>query len=1012
MSARGRLLAVSTLMGLAALRAAAAQADDTEIFFDRAHGVPANVLLIVDTSASMASTDGATATRLQSVQAVASALIETLDGVNLGLMRLSSNGGGLGDAAAEGGMVVHAIEPIDTARASLAASVAALSASGLTPLSETLYEAGQYFAGRRVDYGARSAAEEGAVPMPSVPAARDPLAPSRYASPITHPCQRSYAILLTDGEPSADGSGGARIRALPDYARYLGAGCSGSGDGACLADMAQYLHDADLSAELPGPQHVITHTIGFGPAVAGSARLAEVAARGGGRAYSAADATSLAASLQAIVADIRETSATFTTSAVAVNAFSRSVALDSMYVAVFAPRATAHWPGNLKKYRFRDGRIVDALGRDAVDPLTGRFREQAQSDWSGQADGAAVEAGGAVSRLPDEPQRRLYTHLDEGARDLAAAGNRFERSNAALSAARLGLADDSDPTRDTLIDWARGRDVQDHDADGDRNDSHRFMGDPLHARPALVTYGGTVAAPDPEDGVVFVATNDGLLHAIDSQDGRELWAFIPPELLARLPDLYRNAGTDKRSYGLDGDVRVLMFDTNLDGIVDAAAGDRVWIYFGMRRGGRQYYALDVTDRHRPRLRWTLGPDELPGIGETWSAPAIARVRIGGSAQNGEHLVLIFGGGYDAAQEDPAHETDTMGHRIYMVDAASGALLWYAGGPGGAGAPDLRIANMTNSIPGRITVLDVDGDAYADRLYAADMGGRVWRFDIFNGESRGNLVTGGTLARLGAGDAPGTAPRDHRRFYSAPDVALIQRRGAAPWHLVALGSGYRGHPLNADTHDRFYALRDTAPFTRLTQADHDRRVPITDDALPDIADAPGTLAAQGNAPGWKLELRTNGVWSGEKVLAEANTIDGVILFTTYRPAPPGRTDPCVPPTGINRVYAVGVDAGGPAIDFDDDGRLSARDLYFDLEQTGIAGEVSVAYETAPARPRGGSDSGGGAGGTRPGEVPDVDPPVRRAHCIVGVEVLGKCVPPGGVIRTFWQRVGTDGADEAR
>ena len=95
MSARGRLLAVSTLMGLAALRAAAAQADDTEIFFDRAHGVPANVLLIVDTSASMALTDGATATRLQSVQAGASALIETLDGVNLGLMRLSSNGGGL-----------------------------------------------------------------------------------------------------------------------------------------------------------------------------------------------------------------------------------------------------------------------------------------------------------------------------------------------------------------------------------------------------------------------------------------------------------------------------------------------------------------------------------------------------------------------------------------------------------------------------------------------------------------------------------------------------------------------------------------------------------------------------------------------------------------------------------------------------------------------------------------------------------------------------------------------------
>ncbi len=106
-----------------------------------------------------------------------------------------------------------------------------------------------------------------------------------------------------------------------------------------------------------------------------------------------------------------------------------------------------------------------------------------------------------------------------------------------LTAASLGLGSATSTTRDQLIDWTRGIDVQDEDADGDRTEMHRFMGDPLHARPALVTYGGTPAAPDAEDAVVFVPTNDGFLHAVNARTGVELWSFIPPEQQQRLPDL-------------------------------------------------------------------------------------------------------------------------------------------------------------------------------------------------------------------------------------------------------------------------------------------------------------------------------------------------------------------------------------------------------------------------------------------------------------------------------------------
>lgn len=927
--------------------------------------------------------------RLQVVQSVATSLVGSIDDVNLGLMRFSNND--------EGGMVIREIADIATSRDALISDINALTADGFTPLAETMYEAGQYFAGRAVDFGLDSG------PIPSVPASRDPRDTSRYQSPIAYQCQRNFAILLTDGEPTQDTSANTLIPALPNYASLVGGGCSGTGDGACLPDMAAYLHAADLST-LPGQQNVTTYTVGFGPDVAGSTLLTQTATRGGGEAYAANDVTNLTTTLQAIVGNILQTSSTFTTPSVSINAFNRAQTLNDLYVSVFSPESTVHWPGNLKKYAFQGGRIVDATGTDAVDPATGFFRQGTQSYWSTTADGPNVEAGGAVSRLPAETERRMYTYLaSTGTRDLTAVGNRFERANTALTPALLGLTG-AVPTRDQLIDWTRGVDVQDEDADGDTTETNRFMGDPLHARPALVTYGGSPASPDVDDAVVFVPTNDGFLHAIDARSGRELWSFVPPELLARLPDLYRNSGVAARTYGLDGDVRVLKFDINEDGIVDAAAGDRVWIFFGMRRGGSTYYALDVTERAQPRLRWKIGPAELPGIGETWSAPTIARVQVRGASQNGEHLVLIFGGGYDGAQENGPYVADTMGNRIYMVDAASGALLWYAGGPGSPGTPDLALGRMTNSIPGRVVAVDIDGDQFADRLYAADMGGRVFRFDIFNGNDRSSLVTGGVFASLGAGDMATPTVVDNRRFYYAPDVALIQRRAAEPYYNLAIGSGYRGHPLSTATRDHFYSLRDKAPFAKLTQAEYDAFQPIVGTDLVDITDNPGVTPVPTQARGWTLDLRLNGDLTGEKVLAEALTVNGAILFPTYQPTPASAMNPCLPASGQNRVYALGVDSGRAVIDFNDDEALTADDLFTDLAQAGIAGEVSFAYESVA-----GSQGGGGGGGGGQGGGGGLDELGRRALCVVGVEVLRKCVQPGGVVRTYWERPGTDGAD---
>jgi type IV pilus assembly protein PilY1 len=274
-----------------------------------------------------------------------------------------------------------------------------------------------------------------------------------------------------------------------------------------------------------------------------------------------------------------------------------------------------------------------------------------------------------------------------------------------------------------------------------------------------------------------------------------------------------------------------------------------------------------------------------------------------------------------------------------------------------------------------------------------MGGRVWRFDIWNGRPRAELVTGGVFAKLGLGDSGSTDVRDNRRFYAAPDVALIERRGAEPYYNIAIGSGYRGHPLHTETRDRFYSLRDKNPFGHVPQGQYDASTPLVENDLVDMTGDPEVTPVPTTAAGWKLEMRLNGGWVGEKILAEATTVSGTILFTSYQPQSPDAADPCSPAMGINRVYALAVDSGKPAIDFNEDAAIDAADRSTVLAQSGIAGEVSVTLEAK----RDGDSSSDAA----------TDALGRRGVCSVGVEVLKRCIAPGGVVRTYWRRSADNG-----
>ncbi len=951
-----------------------------------------------------------TQTRLQIIQQVASSTITQLaaqGAVNVGLMRFSNNEGdnsGCGQSAAQGGMVLREVGPVETQAPLILADIAALTADGCTPLSESMYEAYRYLSGGGVTYGINSRKWPGNSPsagaLPSIASSRED-APNQntYKSPLLESCQRNFIVLLTDGLPTADGASNAAIQSL------IGRNCAGtenSTGGLCLEEIAEYMYRNDLRPSVPQIQNVTTYTIGFAltgtSGAAAVAKLTNTAAGAGGVFYEAKDTATLTTALTNIVRNILAFNTSFTAPAVSVNAFNRTQNLNDLYVTVFRPSETYAWSGNIKKYELAaNGTIMDATDSPAVEVTTGFFRTTAQSFWTTGVDGDDVSLGGAANELPPPSGRVVYSDINTSVA-LTAAANQVVTGNAGITAAMLGLTGAEAPGRDPLINWLRGQDILDQNGDGSTTDARYQMGDPMNGRPATVIYGGTLADPDPNDGVVFAVTNEGYLHAISTVDGSELWAFMPQQLLVRASDLFNNEAVDDRVYGLDANVRVIRNEVNENGVIEPTLGERVLLYFGMRRGGSDIYGLDVTDRDAPTLLFRIGPNEtgakrLNGAGQSWSMPAVAKVNITGASQNTLQQVLVFGGGYDTVQDNgPFVAADSVGNQIFMVDALSGNVLWYAGPSADAGA-DLRHASMNHSIPGDVRVFDLTGDGFADRMYAADMGGRVWRFDIHNGQTRANLVTGGVFASLGNAHLSSHPIETTRRFYNAPDVAFLSYAGRT-WLNVGIGSGYRGHPLNQQTQDRFYSLRDHQPFARLTQAQYDAATVITeaDVNLIDITDDIAPTIPAG-ASGWRLDLRRpSAAWTGEKSLSEARTIESMIQFTTYEPNndSTSNSSSCAPGVGTNRLYTISAYTGAPVFDREnpEDPPDSADDRETELAQGGIAPEVVWLFPS-PDDPT-----------TCVGAECRPDP-----VCLVGLENCGVGVNLAPV-RTFWRQTGVN------
>ncbi len=752
-----------------------------------------------------------------------------------------------------------------------------------------------------------------------------------YASPVQSGCVRNYIIYVSNGAAQDNASDSATASSALTAA-YSALGMTRPPDISGLSPSGSQDNMADEWARFmrASPQAISTYTLDIDPRTTGqgpdwSALLASMATRSGGDYFrinsTVNNGEQIADALTRVFTQIQAANTMFAAPSLPASMNARGTYDNQVFMGVFRPDGDARprWRGNLKQYKFAYDpiantlKLVDALGYDVVSAANGFIQPMAQSFWttpsnfwvnqtlgtppsaSDLPDGDIVEKGGTAQRqrttfatATGRAARRIFTCVNCASPagnpiDLSGSAYQFTTGNANITAATLGVATTAE--RNALIEWVRGADNAGDEAgpaDGVTTVRPSLHGDVLHSRPVAINFGGGTGV------VVFYGSNDGLLRAINGNAtgtgaGEELWGFIPSEHLGRLKRLRSNSPEIRlsttsipasvsnpptpRDYFVDGPI----------GFYQRLAADgssqQVILFVGMRRGGRQVYALDVTQPASPRFLWkrTGADTDLPALGQTWSEPRAARLK------GHTNPVVIMGAGYDNVAEDAATPgTTTMGNAILVLDAMTGSLV------------KSFTASGMRSVAADVALVDSDYDGYVDRAYAADVGGNVYRIDFETAASASSTAWGMfQLAALGGTGTP------VRKFFYPPDVVL-----AKGFTAVQVGSGDREKPLSATSNDAFFTLYDT----RTTKGTPTGSVtPLTPADLGQV----GT--SQSMVRGCYIPMDGS---TGEKVVNAATTVAGVTYFSSSRP-PRASTSACSANFGgIATAYAVPVFCRAP------------------------------------------------------------------------------------------------------
>jgi len=401
----------------------------------------------------------------------------------------------------------------------------------------------------------------------------------------------------------------------------------------------------------------------------------------------------------------------------------------------------------------------------------------------------------------------------------------------------LTSSEQAQATQDSIIGFIRGQ-TQHEDESGNTwklyRDRKHALGDivngaPVYVRKPPFTYSDDNYAKFAENNktrqsVVYAGGNDGMIHAFNGDTGEELWAYIPTAVIPQLYKLADKSYSNNHRFYVDGPV--VVGDICPSGSCNANQWKTILVG-GLGKGGRAYYALDITDPANPKLLWEFADTNL---GYSFGNAVITKV-------SGQWVVIVASGYNNASPGDGKG-------RLFVLKASDGSKLAEI-------VTDNAVTDPSKSGIAKINnwVSSTNLDNSTQHVYGGDLDGNVWRFDVV-----AQTVT--KITTVGKGDAP-TQP-----ITTKPELAEV-KIGGTPRRVILIGAGKYFGTSDVGSTERMslYAIKDD-----LTSPPYGNFRGRTDVVVQDLSGDIGTrqLSYSAMAPdkiGWYMDFD---VKDGERV----------------------------------------------------------------------------------------------------------------------------------------------------
>lgn len=539
------------------------------------------------------------------------------------------------------------------------------------------------------------------------------------------------------------------------------------------------------------------------------------------------------------------------------------------------------------------------------------------SGWTGDLFAFKINADGTLRSTPEWRAADPLKMPAAGSRNIftlssAGASMEFKWTGAIENdAGRKSQLDPATgaPQAEAILDYLRGDDTNEQTAAGGGIFRKRAskLGDIVSSAPLFVgappfryldglesaSYFAFRDSKLTRTKVVYAGANDGMLHAFNAEDtaagGVEMFAYVPGAVFGNLRLLSDPNYTHR--YYVDG-------PPNMGDVFYAGAWHTVLVG-GLNKGGQSIYALDITNPgsfSASDVRWEFndvgptGPGAAkgdPDLGFTFSRPAIVRL-------NNDKWAAVFGNGYNNSASDGSAST-TGQAALYVVDIQNGTLIKKISVPGGDVANPNGLATPA--------AVDFNGDVNVDYVYAGDLLGNMWKFDLTSTDPNDWDAAYGTSPLYVATDASG----NRQPITSRPEVG----RGPNGNGMVVLfGTGkfledptdkqltpqrtqsfYGIYDPNSGTaSDAFTGGRGTVLAAQTIDAEPSINVgDIDGDGIADVFKLRVTSNSAPGARGWYMDLISPSPtgYQGERVVSNSLLRNGRVIFTTVIPD----VDPC-------------------------------------------------------------------------------------------------------------------------